>query len=415
MNAQPVLPTKPEKRIEIVDIWRGFAILGILVVNMELFSHAIQTVSYGIETTNPIDQIARWLIAFFGEGKFYSTFALLFGLGFAIQQQRIEARGGRFFPLYLRRLAILLAFGLIHAYLLWAGDILILYSVLGLILLLFFRNRRPRTLLIWFFILLAVPLLLNGALWGVVSFGRQTPEGAQMVAQILQEQETGLRAAAAAADEVYASGTFLEITRQRVADMNYLYSVYPFMGFNVLAMFVLGLYAGKRRLHALLPDQPDRLRRILTWGLALGITGNLLYVIFGEWSSRIIPSGFLMISITAQTIGAPALAVAYMAGLALLAPRFPSLSRLAPVGRMALTNYLLQSVICVTLFYGTGFGLYGQLGQAAGLLLTLGIFLLQIPFSSWWLTRYRFGPMEWLWRTLTYRQRQPMQRPSLAS
>jgi uncharacterized protein len=122
----------------------------------------------------------------------------------------------------------------------------------------------------------------------------------------------------------------------------------------------------------------------------------------------------LMISVTGQTIGAPALAMAYLAALALLAPRVQFLSRLAPVGRMALTNYLLQTVICVTLFYGYGFGLYGRIGQAGGLLLTIAIFLLQIPFSNWWLNRYRFGPMEWLWRCLTYRKIQPMRQTNLA-
>ncbi len=406
-------PVQPGQRIQIIDIWRGFAIFGILVVNMELFNHAIQSVAIGIEATGTVDQLARWFIAFFGEGKFYSIFAFLFGLGFAIQQQRIEERNGRFFPLYLRRLIVLLAFGLIHAYLFWVGDILLLYSLLGIILLFFFRNRRPKTLLIWFFILLIIPLVLNGALWGLVELSKTAPGGEAMMAEVFREQVRILDAASDTANQVYATGTFAEITRQRITDMNYMYSVWPFMASNVLAMFVLGLYAGKRRLHETLPNDKSRLRKILVWGLVIGLTGNLLYVAFGELGSRNEPSLSIMVSVTGQTFGAPALAMAYLALLALLAPRVPFISRLAPVGRMALTNYLLQSLICVTLFYGYGLGLYGRIGQAEGLLLTAVIFLLQIPFSNWWLKRYRFGPMEWLWRCLTYRKMQPMRRSRL--
>ncbi len=406
-------PVQPGQRIQIIDIWRGFAIFGILVVNMELFNHAIQSVAIGIEATGTVDQLARWFIAFFGEGKFYSIFAFLFGLGFAIQQQRIEERNGRFFPLYVRRLLVLLAFGLIHAYLFWVGDILLLYSLLGIILLFFFRNRRPKTLLIWFFILLIIPLVLNGALWGLVELSKTAPGGEAMMAEVFREQVRILDAASDTANQVYATGTFAEITRQRITDMNYMYSVWPFMASNVLAMFVLGLYAGKRRLHETLPNDKSRLRKILVWGLVIGLTGNLLYVAFGELGSRNEPSLSIMVSVTGQTFGAPALAMAYLALLALLAPRVPFISRLAPVGRMALTNYLLQSLICVTLFYGYGLGLYGRIGQAEGLLLTAVIFLLQIPFSNWWLKRYRFGPMEWLWRCLTYRKMQPMRRSRL--
>lgn len=407
-------PVQPKQRIQIIDIWRGFAIFGILLVNMEMFNHAIQNVSIGIAVDNSLDQLARWFIAFFGEAKFYSIFAFLFGLGFAIQQQRIKERGGRFGPFYLRRLLILLVIGLIHAYLFWVGDILLLYSLSGILLLLLFRNRRPRTLLIWSFIFLMVPLLINGGLWGLTTFGRMAPGGEEMMADVFAEQTRILQEASATADQVYANGTFAQITRQRIIDMNFMYSVWPFMAFNVMAMLVLGLYFGRRRLHESWPNDRRRLRQMLAWGLAIGLTGNLLYVVFGEMSSRIEPSWRLMVSLVGQTFGAPALSAAYLAALGLLATRVEVLSKLAAVGRMALTNYLLQTVICVTLFYGYGFGLYGRIGPAGGILLTVAIFLLQIPFSNWWLSRYRFGPMEWLWRCLTYRQRQPMRRQAVA-
>jgi uncharacterized protein len=132
-----------------------------------------------------------------------------------------------------------------------------------------------------------------------------------------------------------------------------------------------------------------------------------------------VPSAWLLVSLAGQAVGAPALSLFYMSSIVLLMQRTPweqRLRPLAPVGRMAISNYLLQTVICTTLFYGYGLGLYGQAGSAAGLLLTVVIFALQVPLSVWWLGHFRFGPVEWLWRSLSYGSRQPMRRPtSMAS
>lgn len=407
-----ITPVQPGERIQLIDIVRGFALFGILLVNMEMFHQSFLSYAYGLNPpTNLLDQWARWFIAFFGEAKFYSTFAFLFGLGLAIQYERAQAKGVRFVPFYLRRLAVLLGIGLIHAYLIWVGDILILYSVLGVILLLAFRNRKPKTLLIWSVIFLLIPLLINGALFGLVEVAQMTPDGATMVRQVLAEQTRIAAEGAAQADQIYATGSFLQITRQRAQEMNTVYFTWPFMAFNVLAMFVLGFYAGKQQILAQIPEKLPFIRKIWWWGLLIGVIGNLLYVIFGAMSARSLPSLPLLIALTGQTFGAPALALFYMSSLALLWPRpawQPRLARLAPVGRMAISNYLLQSLICTTLFYGYGFGLYNQVGIAAGLLLTGVIYALQIPLSNWWLARFRFGPVEWLWRSLTYGRRQPL-------
>ncbi len=185
------------------------------------------------------------------------------------------------------------------------------------------------------------------------------------------------------------------------------------MGFNVLAMFLLGLYGGKRKLFENSPENVALWRKVWIWGLIIGVIGNLLYVAIGESANRSIPSIELIISIIGQTFGAPALALFYMTSLALLFQREkwqPRLTPLSYVGRMALTNYLLQTLICTTLFYGYGFGLYDKIGIAGGILLTVVIYILQIILSKWWLTRFRFGPMEWLWRSGTYLKFQPMKR-----
>jgi uncharacterized protein len=396
----------------IIDVLRGFAMFGILLVNMALFNHSFYSQIIGpSQPRGAIDQIAGWAIAFFAEGKFYSTFAFLFGLGLAIQYRRFQESGQGFVPFYLRRLAVLLLIGLIHAYLFWIGDILILYSLLGLVLLLLFRNRRPKTLLIWSCILLLIPILVNGALYGLVELGRTSPEGAAMVDAALAEQTQQYQAAAAQADQVYAQGSYAEITMQRVQDMNMVYGTLPFMAFNVLAMMVLGLYTGKRQLFEHLPEQLPFVRRVWRWGLVVGVVGNLLYVVAGEFASRNIPSPLLLLSLLGQTIGAPALSLFYMSSLVLLALRPWAQRRLEPlanVGRMAISNYLLQTVICTTLFYGYGLGLYGQVDNALGVLLTVAIYGVQLLLSAWWLGHFRFGPVEWLWRSLSYGRRQPL-------
>lgn len=404
-------PVPPAQRLPAIDMLRGFALFGILLVNMALFTHSFYSQITGLPPATALDQWARWGVAFFAEGKFYSIFAFLFGLGMALQQRRFQETCRPFAPFYMRRLGVLLLFGLAHAYLFWVGDILILYAVLGTVLLLFFRNRGPRTLLIWAGIFLLIPILINGALYGLTLVARMTPDGPALMDAALAEQTRQLQAAADEADRVYATGSFVEVTQQRARDMTLVFAVWPFMAFNVLAMMVLGLYAGKRRVCEQIPEQLPLLRRVWAWGLVVGVLGNLAYVVAGASAARGLPSLALQASLVGQTIGAPALSLFYMTSLVLLAQR-PAWRRrlepLAPVGRMAISNYLLQTVICTTLFYGYGLGLYGQVGSAAGVLLTMLIFALQIPLSAWWLRRFRFGPVEWLWRSLSYGRRQPM-------
>jgi uncharacterized protein len=284
--------------------------------------------------------------------------------------------------------------------------------VLGVVMLFLFRNRQPRTLLIWAGIFLVIPILVNAALFGLVELGRMAG-GTQAVDQALAEQMRQYQALNAQADQVYATGTFAEITRQRVRDMAFIYSTWPFIALNVLAMMLLGLAAGKRRIFDDIRSHLPLIRRVWRWGLIVGVIGNLLYVVAGEASARGLPSAQLLVALVGQTVGAPALSLFYMSSIVLLTQRETwrrLLQPLASVGRMAITNYLLQTVICTTLFYGYGFGLYGQVGIAAGVLLTLVIYAVQIPFSAWWLRRFHFGPVEWLWRSLAYGRWQPMRR-----
>lgn len=404
-------PVAPRQRIATIDILRGFALLGILLVNMQLFNGSFVGMIAGLgDPSAPLDQWARWLVVFLAEGKFYSIFALLFGLGLALQYQRAEAQGTRFGPYWLRRMAVLLLIGLVHAYLIWTGDILILYSLLGALLLLW-RKARPRTLLIWALLLLLIPLLINAALWGLVTLGAQSM-GEDAMSQVLNQQMDEFRRLAAESNVVYATGSYAAITELRFNEMNIVYTTLPFMAPNVFAMMMLGLYAGRRRIFEDIPAHLPFIRRLWLWGLVIGVVGNFLYVYFGEQSARTTPSPQLLLSLAGQTFGAPALAIFYMTSLTLLAQSETWRLRLAPlssVGRMALTNYLLQSLTCTLIFYGYGLGMYGQIGAAGTVVLALAIYTVQVFFSNWWLRRFQFGPMEWLWRTLTYGKRQPME------
>lgn len=405
-------PIGTSERIQVVDILRGFAIFGILVVNMELFGNSVYQAVFGLqETAGTIDQLARWLIGLLFEGKFYSTFSFLFGFGLAMQTVRARARGARVVPTYARRLLVLLLIGLAHGSLFWVGDILLPYALLGFPLILF-RNRAPRTLVIWAALFLCLSTLLQLASFVLTEWGRSTPEGAAYIAQMYAEMEAGFRSAAAEATRAYATGSLAEIQAQRTADLAFMYTVTPFIMSNIFAMFLLGLYAGKRAIFQDIRAHLPLIRKVTLWGLVVGLPANLLFVVTREMSGfSLNPTQASMASWLTHTIGSPALSLFYMGGIVLLTQDPAWRLRLAPlanVGRMALSNYLLQTLICTTIFYSYGLGLYGQVGPAVGLALTVGIYLLQIPLSSWWLGRYRFGPMEWLWRSLTYWRLQPM-------
>jgi uncharacterized protein len=415
LTAQSVVaPVQQAERIQIVDILRGFALFGILLVNMAFFSYPFQAVLFPADPDMPwYDRVAAWLIHFLAEGKFYALFSLLFGLGMILLMERIEARGRKFVPFYVRRLLALFLIGLVHAFLIWPGDILIIYALLGFPLILFCK-ARPRTLLIWAVLLIAVPLIFIAAATGLVALGGMTPEGAQQIEQIFAEVEAGYRADLARAEQVYATGNYLKITAQRAYDYLSMGLTSLFvLGFNILAMFLVGVYFGKRRIFNNLAAHRPLFRKLLTWGLIVGLIGNAIYATLIMDIPRYDLSIELLVATVAQGIGAPLLMLAYVAAICLLALR-PAWGRrlqtLTPVGQMALTNYLLQSIICTLIFYGYGLALFGQVGAAWGIVLTVVIYLLLIPFSHWWMKRFLYGPAEWLWRSMTYWKVQPIRR-----
>jgi uncharacterized protein len=317
---------------------------------------------------------------------------------------RGERRGASVLPVYQRRLAVLFGFGLAHAYLLWYGDILHHYALLGFLLILA-RKWSDRALL---GMGIGLGVVLPAAV--VIAKGLLSPSEPQVGPDPaeLQVLEARFRA--------FTSGSYAASFRE-----NARYAVgFWTSGFAlqflpaILGKFFLGFYAGRR----LLLEQPEAhlalFRRLLVWGLLVGLLGNALWV----WTGELTRSGHLASSsgwvLAAQLpiyVGLIAMAGFYLSSLVLLWRRPGWRSRLAwlaPVGRMALTNYLTHSAIYLAVLYGFGLALLGRVGAAFCLALSLVVFAGQILFSSWWLRRFRFGPAEWVWRSLTYGVRQPM-------
>jgi len=405
-------PVRAPERIEVIDILRGIAIFGILLVNMPFFNSSFFfSLTDVVQWPEVGDQLVKNMIHFFAESKFYSLFSFLFGLGFSIQMTRAAKKSSSFGRFFSRRLLILLVIGQPHAHLLWNGDILTIYAVVGFALLLF-RKRSPRTLIIWAVILIMIPVMFQVAMTTLMELGRLDPQAAQEIEKALSQAVVQYEELAENASEVYSSGSYGEIMQTRRSELWFFYMICLFAVIpNVLAMFLLGLYVGRQEIHIHVSANLPLIRRVLIAGLIIGVPTNIIYTLCSNLGNPVDSPRLALASGLAIAAGAPALCLVYLSFITLLVQGESWKKRLSPiaaVGRMALSNYLLHSVVCTTLFYSYGFGLFGKVSPAQGLLLTIAIYILQIPFSVWWLKHFRFGPMEWLWRSCTYGKIQGM-------
>lgn len=403
MSKSQISPISLQERIEILDVLRGLAVCGILIGNMQWFS------GYGmmppsLAKQNPMaDQVTHFLVHFFVEGKFYSIFSFLFGFGFALQIARAETRGDTKASLFKRRLFWLLVIGLAHAYLLWAGDILSVYAAMGFVLILF-RRKTDGALLKWACALLLLPVLTYLLIYILfVVFVPPATLAKLGAAQIDFWNEAVKRVQHSSYLQII-TGYNLQYILGRYASL-ILEMRLP----KILAMFLLGLYAYRRRFFQDLSAHKLFIRRVLIYGLVLGVVGNIAFAtLAGGAEAALPPSPAGVVGVIGYAFGVPALAFFFIALVATLWQKAAwrrLLAFLAPVGRMALTNYLLQTIVCLSLFYGYGFGQFGRVGATTATLIALAIFLLQILMSALWLNYFSYGPMEWIWRQLTYRQR----------
>ena len=400
-------PIDPAARVTLLDALRGFALFGVCLGNLLTFSFWGSPGTEGLAPRHvlPTDHAAEFLIHALVDGKFYSIFSLLFGLGFALQLGRRDDQVTAL-STYRRRLWILAAIGFVHL-LAWFGDILLFYALMGLVLVRL-RDVDDRRLLRWVVILLALPILnyLPLLIHPALSLGTPFFAAAYGVASLVGVDITDPNVLVHHAVQGGWSG-YLRISPVGVF---FRYGDLLWMGreFKVLAMFALGMVIGRHKPWERLEVHLPLLRRVCAWGIAVGLPACLLLArrSVGVGADTGEPGLAGVLDAVLYTVGVAPLALGYAAGFVLLWQRAawrPRLAVLAPTGRMALTSYLMQTVIALTLFYGIGFGLGGRVGPSWLVLLAIAILVLQTLFSRWWLARHRFGPMEGLWRRWTYR------------
>ncbi len=392
-------PVAPGERIRSLDVLRGFAVLGILIMNVQSFSMP------GAAYLNPTAwgdltgiNLAVWMASHvLADGKFMTLFSILFGAGVCLFAERAQARSGRSAAVHYRRMFWLLVFGLAHAYFLWAGDILVPYALCGCGIYLF-RNCSPRKLVvlgIWVFSVSTFLYLFSA--WGL---SYATPEAAAGVASTWAPNAAAIEAELAA-----YQGGWMAQQADRVRSVLEMHTiVIPLVSLwrcggamlVGMALYKWGVLSAAR--------SGRFYRRMIIIGMAAGLTAigaGLWWNFSGDWTwERSFFTGSQF-----NYWGSTGVALGYL-GLVMLAVQKGALSnlqrRLAAVGRLAFTNYILQTVLCTMLFYGHGLGLFGSVERYQQLFVVLAVWLIQLWLSPVWLRRFAYGPLEWAWRALTY-------------
>jgi uncharacterized membrane protein YeiB len=486
VDSPAIAPIKASERLDVMDILRGVALVGILLMNIEWFNRSFDGLGEFDKALTGFDHATGWLVRCFVEGKFYKIFSLLFGMGFAVMLVRAQEAGRPFVAWFTRRMVVLYLIGLLHFIFLFPGDILHDYALGGMLLLgwiLLFRTRRlsrfnnPATFLRIALVALMVPFILAAAMG--IFFGlandwseleqRWTDE--QQITETVDERvaeaakappadESGDEEAATGdestagddaepdaaedtgeepdddADKMektiterveqrlerekykleeiaaFSRGSYREATLYRARTTTRMLQFSPVFGITVLLpVFLIGYWfvvSGTLRHHR------ER-QQLFKWMAIIGTTFGLAFTVGGltilqHPASHIARSigftggalfFFSQYLLSAGYVGLIVLAADTVRGRRWLQP-------LSPLGRMALTNYIMHSLILVLIFHAYGAGGFGRISRAPQMLIVVAIMAFQVLFSAWWLKRYRFGPLEWVWRSLTYKSWQPM-------
>jgi len=407
----------PEERIVTLDIVRGVAVMGILAMNIVgfamPFSAYMNPAAYGME--GPAD-LASWLFSFvLVDGKMRGLFTFLFGASILLVVQRARAAGGSAASAHYWRMAWLAVFGLIHFYLIWFGDILLAYALIGMVAFLF-RDLAVRSLVIWGMVLLTLQLLLMGmgsfAFWALQA-AAAAPDAAPDAVAAWNEMSEGFAppdAAKLAQDLALHRGSYGGIIEHRIAELGYFpFAGLLFGGCETLGYMVLGMAALKS---GLLTGAWEN-ARYRRWAVVTLATAIPAYVLLAWllWSAGFSAAALFTWSMSATTLLRPLMVVGYAALIILLTRRGGALvGRIAAAGRVAFTNYLGTSIVMTTLFYGYGFGLYGAFSRMELWIVVLAMWALMLVWSKPWLERFRYGPLEWLWRSLARRRAEPIRR-----
>lgn len=397
-------PAAKSERYGVLDALRGFALLGIFAANIRFFS-GWDFLAEEDRTALGGEGYAVWDFLHLAvlDGKFYTLFSILFGIGFALQLSRLEGRGAAATQIYLRRTFVLLGFGVIHLFIFWEGDILTPYALLGFILLAI-RGWSDRALLVAAGVSLLVPPIGYAVFWSLgidQSLGLYSVAGA-ICPSFFSDPVSEIRLATIGEQLTCSLGG--GVTR-----FGYLFDTWRWP--KLFAIMLLGLWAGRQLVRGTLLTNT----RLLTTTLVIG---SLSGAIAGPILANLNGIGFLrphsqqgMYAVIAYTFAVIPLGLAYAAGFILLwRIARPVLKILAAPGRMALTNYLSQTALGLIVFLGIGFDQAGQWSIQSLYLLVGAVYLGQIVFSHLWLSRFQYGPLEWIWRALTYGSAPKMRR-----
>ena len=395
-HPRELAPTQTAERVELLDVVRGLALFGIVSANMILYSLYLDLpdAAKRAMSTHASDRVLDFAELFLIEGKFYTIFSVLFGVGFSVLLSRTRAKGLDFHQFYLRRVAVLYLIGLAHGVLFFPDDILEAYALCGA-LLLPLVGARDRTIL----------TLAAGAYLApiAVKLAGGMPVGVLTAAHDALFRRFGFTHATVV--DTWARGSFGDIVRLNLSQLlsQWRFLLRSGMIFKIYGCFLLGFFIGRHELYRKVETGRPILKRMAILGLALGLPLNAVYAATfdsGSW-----------LEMFSGTLGVLPLSCGYVACCCLIWLGSRGRDRLrhfAPVGRTALTNYVGQSVVCTLIFCGTGLGLGGTMGPTLYLPIGFAVYAAQVVTSRWWLHRFRYGPLEWVWRMLTYGEWLPL-------
>ena len=427
---QESVPVTASERITSIDTLRGVAVLGILVMN--IYAFAMPIVAYqdplamgGTEWYN----LGTWFFThIFFDQKFMTIFSLLFGAGLTMMAMRAKARGEQCSGTWYRRNFWLLLIGVAHGYFIWFGDILFHYAVMGM-LIYPLRNLSPRILIVIASVLLSIGALLQ---FGGGKYKTQLQAQGIEIQQLQEAGEELTEQQQATLEEWEAFAMYMEPTehqveedtaaylgsyrdafehRKPVVQMMQLQATFGFIIWRVGGLMLIGM--GFMKLGILSAEQSLRFyKRMMLIGYGIGLP-IMLYSAWNMNTHHWEMLWMIRVGVLPNYVGSLFVAAGHI-GLVMTMVRIDAFGTLMggfrAVGRMAFTNYLMHSIVMTTIFYGYGMGLYGQVPRIWQMAFVAGMLGFQLCFSSYWLKRYRFGPAEWLWRSLTYWRLQPMNR-----
>jgi uncharacterized protein len=429
-QAPALAPVAESERIHALDVIRGIALLGILFVNIQIFGETFGTyVAQKPESAQGLaGAISYYWVALFCEGRFYTIFSMLFGVGLALQWTRAVSRGRGYAWYGMRRLFTLMVIGLCHGLFIWFGDILFVYSIVGLITLPLLK-ARPRTLLIVAACVFIVGTLLGSAVEAYLMQVPPPPDPSKIpirdpaippFQQLWSELSKGSVTQGpddpfwiATETEAMRHGPFLQATLFRLLTFCMI-CVITLLGYGwtIWAMFLTGVAFLK--LNVFTRERASWHRRLCAIGLGVGlplvVAHSVINARAGSWSEHFVAAVLHVVGTVAMSFGYLGLFLVFAHSAAVPALK----NAIARVGRMGLTNYLLESAIATGIFYHWGLGLFGETTRWQRTLLVLGIYAVLMALSTLWLKHFRYGPMEWLWRACTYLRLPAMRRTSAA-